>query len=265
MIHKKFVRALVGAVVGLGALPLLALAIESPDHYTLFNEAVYLAAPDNGSDRAVRLTSDFAASTQIAGIEFYVADSETYNFAGLHTLSTDYRFAVGDTCTAGTPKFRIAVQDPSTLDVYNILVPFGEGCPENAWTNTGDVIGTLPLDTSELPLGSSNDPYASAVLKYGTWKLIAVQLHIDGWFNFGDLKQVVDIDNTLVNSTPFDYEEEDTDPEEPPTPVNVPPSKDQCKKGGWENYTDNLGTPFKNQGDCVSYVATGGKNKAGDH
>jgi hypothetical protein len=42
----------------------------------------------------------------------------------------------------------------------------------------------------------------------------------------------------------------------------TPTSKDQCKSGGWRNYADANGTPFKNQGDCVSYVATGGKNKA---
>jgi hypothetical protein len=33
-------------------------------------------------------------------------------------------------------------------------------------------------------------------------------------------------------------------------------TKDQCKNGGWETF----GT-FKNQGDCVSYFATGGKNQ----
>jgi hypothetical protein len=42
----------------------------------------------------------------------------------------------------------------------------------------------------------------------------------------------------------------------------VPTSKDQCKEGGWQKLTDNNGTPFKNQGDCVSYVASGGKNRA---
>ncbi len=35
----------------------------------------------------------------------------------------------------------------------------------------------------------------------------------------------------------------------------LPTSKDQCKKGGWRTYG-----VFKNQGDCVSFVATGGKN-----
>jgi hypothetical protein len=42
------------------------------------------------------------------------------------------------------------------------------------------------------------------------------------------------------------------------TVVDAPPlptSKDQCKNGGWETYG-----VFKNQGDCVSYVATKGKN-----
>ena len=35
----------------------------------------------------------------------------------------------------------------------------------------------------------------------------------------------------------------------------LPSSKDQCKKGGWLSYG-----VFKNQGDCVSFVATGGTN-----
>jgi hypothetical protein len=42
------------------------------------------------------------------------------------------------------------------------------------------------------------------------------------------------------------------------TVVDAPPlptSKDQCKNGGWKSFG-----VFKNQGDCVSFVATGGKN-----
>jgi hypothetical protein len=37
-----------------------------------------------------------------------------------------------------------------------------------------------------------------------------------------------------------------------------PITKDQCKNGGWRTYPG-----FKNQGDCVSFVATGGKNQPG--
>jgi hypothetical protein len=36
----------------------------------------------------------------------------------------------------------------------------------------------------------------------------------------------------------------------------LPTSKDQCKKGGWRSF----GSVFKNQGDCVSFVATRGRN-----
>ena len=41
-------------------------------------------------------------------------------------------------------------------------------------------------------------------------------------------------------------------------PVLISPtSKDQCKNGGWQSF----GSQFKNQGDCVSFVASGGKNQ----
>jgi hypothetical protein len=38
----------------------------------------------------------------------------------------------------------------------------------------------------------------------------------------------------------------------------LPTSKDQCKNGGWRNVPG-----FKNQGDCVSFVETRGKNPPG--
>jgi hypothetical protein len=44
---------------------------------------------------------------------------------------------------------------------------------------------------------------------------------------------------------------------------NVPTTFADCKNGGWRNYGGAGDTPFKNQGDCVSYVATGGRNPAG--
>jgi len=36
---------------------------------------------------------------------------------------------------------------------------------------------------------------------------------------------------------------------------SLPTSKDQCKNGGWRNFPG-----FKNQGDCVNFVETRGKN-----
>lgn len=40
---------------------------------------------------------------------------------------------------------------------------------------------------------------------------------------------------------------------------NIPTNKDQCRNEGWKNFTN---PSFKNQGDCVSFVATNGKNPA---
>jgi hypothetical protein len=39
----------------------------------------------------------------------------------------------------------------------------------------------------------------------------------------------------------------------------LPTTKQECKNGGWRNYG-----VFKNQGDCVSFVATKGKNPPGE-
>ena len=43
----------------------------------------------------------------------------------------------------------------------------------------------------------------------------------------------------------------------PPPPSEVPVTIDDCKNDGWKNYNGL----FKNQGDCVSFIATNGKNE----
>jgi hypothetical protein len=58
-----------------------------------------------------------------------------------------------------------------------------------------------------------------------------------------DVQGTADISNITVNGQ-----------SEVPTTENL---KDQCKDGGWKTFTSPV---FKNQGDCVSYFATGGRN-----
>lgn len=41
-------------------------------------------------------------------------------------------------------------------------------------------------------------------------------------------------------------------------PAIAPTTKDQCKNGGWQTFNSPA---FKNQGQCVSFVATGGKKQ----
>jgi hypothetical protein len=54
----------------------------------------------------------------------------------------------------------------------------------------------------------------------------------------------VGVDGIEFNDTTWNFE----------IPPPMPSTKDDCKNGGWESYG-----VFKNQGDCVSWVATGGK------
>jgi choice-of-anchor C domain-containing protein len=42
--------------------------------------------------------------------------------------------------------------------------------------------------------------------------------------------------------------------------TEIVPTKSDCKQGGWQTMIDTAGNQFKNQGDCVSFFATGGKN-----
>lgn len=48
--------------------------------------------------------------------------------------------------------------------------------------------------------------------------------------------------------------------DEPPQPPEK--DKNDCKKDGWKALNDDQGKKFRNQGDCVSFYATQGRNKA---
>jgi len=70
-----------------------------------------------------------------------------------------------------------------------------------------------------------------------------------GWSSFDGNVDDFTIGVNGIDTT-YDFEAS------PPAPT----SKAECKNGGWQTYADAGGNPFKNQGDCVSYVVTGGKN-----
>ena len=61
----------------------------------------------------------------------------------------------------------------------------------------------------------------------------------------------VETDLFNFNGTTYNFE-----------PFITATDKNQCKDGGWQTATDTSGNHFKNQGDCVSYIATNGKNPA---
>ncbi len=64
---------------------------------------------------------------------------------------------------------------------------------------------------------------------------------VDGDFVAGDNPQSVTLSNVELNGTTFS------------PMVSAPTSTDQCKNGGWKTFTNPV---FRNQGDCVSFVAS---------
>jgi hypothetical protein len=236
---------------GVGALALVALALttaagaSAAPGYTLFDDAS-LVQPGHNSLQAVKLVSD--SSPGDGGIDFAVPSGLT--FAGLQTLSTDYN-VTDDDCKAGSPRFQINVDTGS--GVKNIFAYIGPepnytGCTPNTWANSGNLLdGSRHLDTSQVG-GTFYDTYASAVSNYGSYPVVGIQLVVDSGWAFLDSEQTVLIDNTNINGTLYDYE---------PTRREA---MDMCKNGGWRTFASPPG-PFRNQGDCVSYFASGERNQ----
>ena len=247
----KVVRVVLASLV-LASFAMLqgstSIAASGPG-YTLYGEAT-LVHPGHASDTAVQLRSD--ADPGYGGIDFETAAGMT--LSQLQNLSTDYMFTAGS-CGGGSPRFQINVN--TSGGVKNIFVYIGPppnytGCAASVWLPTGDLLeSALFVDTSKLPGGTFYDTWALALVKYGTQALMGIQLVADGgWAVVGGV-QTVQVDNVMINATTYTFESEVVDRGD----------KEDCKKGGWRDFTAAPG-PFKNQGDCVSYFATGGKNKA---
>jgi hypothetical protein len=242
-----------GLRVAVGSFVLVAFsmmqgsaAIAAPT-YNLFGDAA-LVSPGHNSDTAARLRSNVAGTGSIfGGVNFAIPAGTTLN--DLTNLATDFQFTAAS-CGGGSPRFQINI-DGENIFVYLGPPPNYTGCPANVWTSSGNLITMASVvDTSQLPGGTFYDPWAVARVKYGTHLVTGIQLVTDSSWFFGATQTVL-VDNVMINATTYTFEED----------VVVPGDKEKCKKGGWMDFTSDPG-PFRNQGDCVSYFATGGRNKA---
>ncbi len=224
---RKIILGLSSAVIGLALFVVPAFA-SGP---TLFGSAVI----QNG---AVNLTSSGAS---YSGIDFPVPSGLTVN--GLSNLQVNYEATVGG-CGGGSPRYQVGVTTPSgpaNIFVY-IGTPPNYTCVLNAWLDSGNLFdesnSANKVDTSQLG-GTFYDTLSHMYSTYGSYPVTDISLVVDSGWMFGT--ETILVKSAGINSATFSV---------------LPTSKDQCKNGGWMNFI----TPFKNQGDCVSYVATGGKN-----
>ena len=148
------------------------------------------------------------------------------------------------TCAIGSlavPAASAARQPQPTLSVSDSCppeLPFDNFMLEVIVSGVGpgeEVTGSIQGPTATIPLGSFPAD------ETGMWR-VALFTGAGGLY-------------TVSITSPFSATRSvilDCQPDPPP----VPTRKDQCKNGGWQSYG-----VFKNQGDCVSFIATGGKNQ----
>jgi hypothetical protein len=220
-------RAAVLAAVLVGAL--LAVGAASAADAALFGGAT----AENGK---VRLTSN--ATTAFSGIDFDVPAGTT--FADLGSLGADVEVVTGN-CGGGSPRFQLNV-DGKNVFVYLGAAPGFTSCTSGP---TGNLLASADarFDLSQLG-GPFYGTYADAVALVGAKTVTGIQLVVDaGWFSPATGQSFL-VDNVVIDGVTYDF-------------TARPATADDCKNGGWQTYAE-LG--FKNQGDCVSYVSTGGHN-----
>jgi hypothetical protein len=138
---------------------------------------------------------------------------------------TELNFDYNGYCGAGAPRFNVVTSD-------NVTHFFG--CASGTATPTTNGYTHVVFDPT-------NPAQAFPVIVPGT-TVNSIDIVFD------EMGQT-NIDNISVNNQVIGG-------------PNTPASKDACKNDGWKTLTDSNGNSFKNQGDCVSFVATGGKNTA---
>jgi hypothetical protein len=228
---KKTLIAL-GLVLAMAAFSTTALAASS----TLFGGAVN----QNDSVTLVSNTSDSDPNNDFSGIDFDVAPGTT--FGSLTALSTDFN-VTDDDCIGGSPRFQVNI-DGKNLFIYLGPTPSFSGCAMNTWTSSGNLIGSTDLRFDLTQYGGPfYGTYADTLALLGSEEVTGIQLVIDSGWAFSDGEQTVLIDNVNINGMVSAF-------------TSPPASKDECKNGGWMDF----GGMFKNQGQCVAFVASGGKS-----
>src|SRR5258708_5073816 len=196
------------------------------------------------------LLASTAAAALVPGVYFQnAADagcvSSTYSGGALHlakTCSTDaVASAYGDitglngqTFTSGSFTLANAAQCQGGSPRFNVFTTtapgtFFLGCNNVTPTTNSDGTVTYNFDAASIAAAGGQVPFPA-----GPITGVAVIIDVQG---------TADVSNITVNGT-----------SEVPAPVvtGPPSSKNDCKHGGWKSFTN---PSFKNQGQCVSYVA----------
>jgi hypothetical protein len=191
------------------------------------------ASPENGFTIAAPPEGTYAATTDQIGPGSHILYQDVALEAGFHhTLSfvVYYDNQAGEFATPSSLDFTVFPNQQYRVDVLNPSAPVTSVVP-------GEVLATVfqtkvgdPPILAPTPVTVDLSNFAGTIVRVRF-------AEVDNLFFFA-----ASVDNVALTSTPA-----------------FPTTTEQCKKGGWQDF----GLLFKNQGDCVSFVATGGKNEPG--
>jgi len=149
------------------------------------------------------------------------AGADITGLEGQTFTSASFTLASASQCQGGSPRF----------DVVTTNGLFFLGCNNVIPTTNANGSVTYTFDAATIAAGGNQVPFPT-----GTIQAIDILIDVEGTADVSDIT----VNGVLQEPAP-----------------STPTSKDQCKNGGWKTFTN---PSFKNQGDCVSFVATHGKN-----
>jgi hypothetical protein len=260
---KKFLMTL--GALGVAALAIVAVAVAATVVVTPTNTqgwstadtrpggAVnYVADASAPGGSALQLTTDattaakaqyiHAANTPLSDVD-ELAYSTKQNSASFAQADPSYQLLVNLDGTAAT--FTTFVYEPYNQLPAPVIVP---GAWQSWDVDAGGLWSSRNVNAGGscvVAAGAGGPPfYTLAGLQAACPSAVVVGFGV----NVGTFNPSYDVETDLVNfdGTVYDFQ-------------LGPTSKDDCKNGGWQSFSNPT---FKNQGDCVSYVATGGKNGA---
>jgi hypothetical protein len=151
------------------------------------------------------------------------AGADITGFTGATFASASFTLASAAQCNGGSPRF----------DVYtSVQAPFFLGCNNVTPVINGDGSATYTFNATTIA--------ALAQVPFPTGTITSVDVLID-------VQGTADLTSITFNGVT-----------QVPVVAQVgpPTSKDACKHGGWKTFNHPT---FKNQGQCVSYVASHGR------
>lgn len=155
----------------------------------------------------------------------------------------------------GDPSYQLVVDLDGTAASYTTLVyePYWNGAVTNGAWQTWDVLAGQVWSSRTVSAGGACTVTAGAggppLYSLKALQAACPNAVVLGFgVNVGTYNPSYNVETDLVdfNGTTYDFQ-------------TAPSATGDCKNGGWQQFTS---PKFKNQGDCVSFVATGGKNPA---